>query len=125
MATTATKSELEQSSGKTSRPGSTSGAVSGAADAVLDAAADAASRLPDLVTTTRAALGNADRRIQAGTDEMLTIGTVTAFGFAVGLLIGGAGRLLVAAALVPVAMMGFALLDRSSAGRVATGRRQA
>lgn len=124
MATTATKPELEESSANSSSRRSPSGAVAGATDVVRDAAADAATRLPALVSTTRAALGDADRRIQAGTDEMLAVGTVTAFGFAVGLLIGGAGRLLVAAALVPVAMMGLTLLDRSSARRMA-GRRQA
>lgn len=123
MATTATKPELEESSANSPRR-TPSDAVAGATGVVRDAAAEAAARLPDLVSTTRAAFGSADRRMQAGTDEMLTLGTVTAFGFAVGLLIGGAGRLLVAAAMVPVATMGFTLLDRSSARRTA-GRRQA
>jgi len=34
-----------------------------------------------------------------------------------GLLVGGANRLLIAAALVPTAMMGLTLLDRSSRSR--------
>ena len=47
---------------------------------------------------------------------MLRLGTSLSFGFAVGLLIGGASRLLVAIALVPVAMMGLTLLERETTG---------
>ena len=39
--------------------------------------------------------------MRAGSDEMLSIGSVLSFGFAMGLLIGGASRLLVAAASDP------------------------
>ena len=117
MATTVTRSELDEQTGKTNRLEATTAAVSDAADAVKTAAADAASRLPDMAVTTRAALEDANRRIQAGTDEMLTVGAALSFGFAVGLLVGGANRMVVAAALVPVATMGLTLLDRSSAAR--------
>ena len=54
---------------------------------------------------------------------MLTVGTAPAFGFAAGLLIGGANRLLVAAAFLPVAMMGLTLLDRIAQGRLNLKRR--
>ena len=62
---------------------------------VRDTAADAVSRLPDVAATTRAAIEDANRQISAGSDEMLAVGTLLSFGFAMGLLIGGANRLLV------------------------------
>ena len=121
MATTATRTEREEPSTRATRMESTPTAVSGAADAMVGAATDAAARLPDVVATTRAAFEDANRRMQAATDEMLTVGTALSFGFAAGLLIGGASRLLVASAMVPVAMMGLTLLDRSG-GRASGGR---
>jgi hypothetical protein len=77
-------------------------------------ASEAAARLPDASERTLAAFDEANRRIQSGTNEMLAIGTALSFGFALGLLIGGANRLLVGIAMVPVAMLGFTLLDRKS-----------
>lgn len=100
----------------TSRPSATVGAASRALGAATDVAGDAVARLPGLAETGRAAIEDANRRIHAGSDEMLATGTAVAFGLAVGLLIGGASRLLVAAALVPVGMMGLAVLDRASRG---------
>ena len=44
---------------------------------------------------------DANRQMRAGSDEMLSIGSVLSFGFAMGLLIGGASRLLVSAITVP------------------------
>ncbi len=86
--------------------------VSGAAESVKDTAADAVSRLPEVAATTRAAFEDANRQISAGSDEMLAAGSLLSFGFAMGLLIGGANRFLVGAALLPAAMLGFNLLDR-------------
>ena len=60
--------------------------------------------------------------MRAGSDEMLSVGSVLSFGFAMGLLIGGASRLLVAVALVPAAAMGLTLMDRVSRSRRSTGR---
>ena len=98
--------------------------VSEAAETVKDTAADAVSRLPEVAATTRAAIEDANRQISAGSDEMLAAGTLLSFGLAVGLLVGGANRFLVGAALLPVAMLGFNLLDRSSrAGKSGTSSR--
>ena len=93
-------------------------AATSAAGSAMGAAGEAATRLPDLADRGRLAFEDANRRVQAGTDEMLTVGTAAGFGFAVGLLIGGASRLLVAVAFVPVAMMGLTLLDRIAEGRL-------
>ena len=91
--------------------------VSGAASTVRDAASDAVSRLPEVAATTRSAIEDANRQVRAGSDEMLAVGTLLSFGFALGLLVGGANRLLVAVALVPTAMFGLNLIDRGSRSR--------
>jgi hypothetical protein len=90
-------------------------AVRDAADTVMSVANDAAARLPDAAATTRDAIADARRAIDAGSDESLSAGTLVAFGFALGLLVGGANRLLVLLSLVPAAAMGLTLLDRQSA----------
>jgi hypothetical protein len=94
--------------------------VADAAGTVRGAAGDAVAKFPEAVATTRSAIEDANRQMRAGSDEMLTVGSVLSFGFAMGLLIGGASRLLVAGALIPAAMMSLTLLDRSSQGRSKT-----
>ena len=83
---------------------------------------DAVARLPEVAATTRSAIEDANRQMRAGSDEMLSIGSVLSFGFAMGLLIGGASRLLVAVALIPAAAMGLTLMDRVSRSRRPTAR---
>jgi hypothetical protein len=90
---------------------------------VRGAAETVASRLPDAAAQTRAAVDEAARRIETGSDEMLTAGTTMSLGLALGLLLGGAPRLLVALALIPAAAMGLTILDRNSRRTNATGRR--
>jgi hypothetical protein len=89
--------------------------VRDAADTVLSAANEAVARLPEAAATTRDAIADARRTIDSSNDETLSAGTLVAFGFALGLLVGGAHRLLVLLALVPAAAMGLTLLDRQSA----------
>jgi hypothetical protein len=84
------------------------------ASGVRGAAETVAARLPEAAANTRAAVDEAARRIETGSDEMLTAGTTLSLGLAVGLLIGGANRLLVVLALIPAAAMGMTLLDRNS-----------
>ena len=106
-------------------PGSRIGAtVADAAGTVKGAAGDAVAKLPDVAASTRSAIEDANRQMRAGSDEMLTIGTVLSFGFAMGLLLGGASRLLVAGALIPAAMMSLTLLDRTSRTRSGARRLQ-
>ena len=52
------------------------------------------------------------RRIQAGSDQQVSAGIAMSLGLAIGMLLGSAPRILVALALVPVAAMGFVLMDR-------------
>ncbi len=106
----------------TDRMSAVGGAMSDAAGSVRDAAGDAVSRLPDVAATTRSVLEDANRQMHAGSDEMLTIGGALSIGFAMGLLVGGASRLLVVGAVVPAALMTLTLLDRSGRTRP-SGRR--
>ena len=91
-------------------------AVRDAADTVRGVANEAVARLPEAAATTREAITDARRAIDSGSDETLSAGTLVAFGFALGLLVGGANRLLVMLALVPAAAMGLTLLDRQTVG---------
>ncbi len=107
---------------ETSRTAAVGDAVADAAGTVRGAAGDAVARLPEVAATTRSAIEDANRQMRAGSDEMLSVGSVLSFGFAMGLLIGGASRLLVAVALIPAAAMGLTLMDRVSRSRRSASR---
>ena len=122
---TTAKSADRQTAASTN--GNSSATSSGAKDQARDVAANVrgaaetvANRLPEAAAQTRAAVDVAARRIETGSDEMLTAGTSLSLGLAIGMLIGGAPRILVALALVPAAAMGLTILDRNSR---AAGRR--
>ena len=102
---------IETETGRGAAVGNT---VSDAAGTVRGAAGDAVARLPEMTATARSAIEDANRQMRSGSDEMLSVGSVLSFGFAMGLLIGGASRLLVAVALIPAAAMGLTLMDRVS-----------
>lgn len=86
--------------------------VRSAADSVRSAAELVAEQAPEVARATRDVAGEAARRLDEGSDEMLTAGATLSLGLAIGMLIGGAPRPLIAAALVPVAAMGLTILDR-------------
>jgi hypothetical protein len=75
-------------------------------------AGEVASRLPAAAASTREVLTTAQMRMNSSSDEVLTNGTMLSLGVAVGLLLGGSNRLLVALALIPAAAMGATLIDR-------------
>ena len=82
------------------------------ADRAGEVAGEVASRLPVAAASTREAITTAQRRMESSSDEMLTNGTMLSLGVALGLLLGGSNRLLVAMALIPAAAMGATLVDR-------------
>jgi hypothetical protein len=84
---------------------------------VADRAVSAAQRLPEAATATGAQLERANQIIRAESDEVLAVGTSLALGLAMGLLLGGANRLLVILALIPATAMGFTLFDRHGGTR--------
>lgn len=111
--------------GRRDRRAMTTTMVGDAAGAVAAAASDAASRMPEAIDRSRTAFVEANRMIRTGSDEALSAGTALSFGFVLGLFVGGASRLLVTAALIPMAMLGFALFERTLAARSAGARTNA
>ena len=84
---------------------------------MADVANEMANRLPAAAATTRDVVGVAQRQIESSSDEMLTAGTMFSLGVALGLLLAGSSRLLVAIALIPAAAMGATLIDRRNTNR--------
>jgi hypothetical protein len=84
----------------------------GIASDVADRAAAAAARLPEAANVTGVQIGRANAIIQRESDEVLAVGTSLSLGLAMGLLLGGASRILVILALIPATAMGFTLFDR-------------
>ncbi len=89
----------------------------GIASDVADKAVAAAQRLPDAASATGVQLERAGQIIQSESDEVLAVGTSLSLGLAMGLLLGGANRLLVILALIPATAMGFTLFDRHGGTR--------
>ncbi len=100
-------------------------ALTTAAGSVAAAASDAMSQVPAMAGTARTVVIDANRRIRAGSDEVLIVGGALSFGFALGLLFGGANRLVVAAAMLPAASMGLTILERANEGWIERGPRPA
>ncbi len=77
-----------------------------------EVAGDVASRLPAAAASTREVISTAQLRMESSSDELLSNATMLSLGVALGLLLGGSNRLLVAMALIPAAAMGATLVDR-------------
>jgi hypothetical protein len=92
------------------------GTASQVAETVSGVAGEVGARLPEAATGTRSAIDEATRRVRSGSDTSLKIGGALSIGFALGLLIGGANRLLVVAALLPAALIGSTLVERMEEG---------
>jgi hypothetical protein len=75
--------------------------------------------MPEVARVSRGAIDDLMRAIETGSDQQVTAGVSLSLGLAIGMLLGGAPRLLIALALAPVAIMGLALADRRS-GRAKT-----
>ena len=77
--------------------------------------------VPDVARASRTAVDDMFKAIESGSDERVSAGVTLSLGLAIGMLLGGAPRLLILAALAPVAAMGLVLQDRrkraSSSGR--------
>ena len=82
------------------------------ADSVAGAAGEVTSRIPEVTQSTKDALTEANRMVHRGSDDTLRIIGSASIGFAVGLLVGGANRILVIASLVPAALIGATMVER-------------
>jgi hypothetical protein len=94
----------------------------GIASDVADKAVAAAQRLPEAANVTGAQIEKANQMIQSESDEVLAVGTSLSLGLAMGLLLGGANRILVILALIPATAMGFTLFDRHGGTRTVRHR---
>ncbi|HXG25260.1 MAG TPA: hypothetical protein VNL94_00180 [Candidatus Binatia bacterium] len=115
--TTTTTTKTRTNGGATERD-----AVQSAVAEVRSALGNVGRSVPDVARTTRAAVDDMFKAIETGSDERVSAGVTLSLGLAIGMLLGGAPRLLILVALVPVAAMGLVLQDRrrKSAGRGAT-----
>ena len=114
--TTATKSRTNGNA--TDRDG-----VQAALTEVRGAIGNVSRQVPDVARASRAAVDDMFKAIESGSDERVSAGVTLSLGLAIGMLLGGAPRLLILAALAPVAAMGLVLQDRrkrSGAARAAT-----
>jgi hypothetical protein len=75
--------------------------------------------VPEVARVSRGAVDDLVRAIETGSDERVSAGVTLSLGLAIGMLLGGAPRVLIALALAPVAIMGMVLADRR-AGRSGT-----
>jgi hypothetical protein len=67
---------------------------------------------PEVARASRAAATDLFRAIETGSDERVSTGVTFSLGLAIGMLVGGAPRLLIALTLVPLAAMGLVMADR-------------
>jgi hypothetical protein len=79
---------------------------------IRDAVDSVARTVPEVARTSRTVMEDWMQQIERSSDERVAAGVTLSLGLAVGMLIGGAPRILTALALIPVAAIGLVLLDR-------------
>ena len=117
---TATRSTTTRSRANGSDHGGNVEAVQAAAREVRSALAGVGRSMPQVARVSRGAVDDLMRAIETGSDQQVTFGVSLSLGLAIGMLLGGAPRPLIALALAPVAIMGMALVDRRT-GRTKSG----
>lgn len=95
-------------------------AVRIAADEVRGALDSMSRSVPQVARMSRGALDDALRAIETGSDERLSAGLTLSLGLAIGLMVGGAPRILTAVALIPIAAIGLVMVDRQARTGAAT-----
>ena len=101
------------------------GAARQAADTVAGAAGEMTARLPEVAQNAKMAVTEANRFVQRGSDTTIRLLGAASVGFALGLLVGGANRLLVLASLIPAALVGATMVERAESGTDAATRTSA
>lgn len=82
------------------------------AQTVAESAGDVTARIPEIAQGTRDAFAEANRMVHGGSDQTLRLVGAASIGFGMGLLVGGANRILVLASLVPAALIGATMVER-------------
>ncbi|HJP88178.1 MAG TPA: hypothetical protein VJ850_04020 [Candidatus Limnocylindrales bacterium] len=96
--------------------------VAVAADQVRGALQGVSHQVPQVARASRGAIDDLYRMIDTSSDERVTAGVTLSLGLAIGMLLGGANRLLIALSLIPVAITGFVMADRRGTGSSRTTR---
>jgi hypothetical protein len=109
------------SAGNSTNGGTTSMRVTG--EDVRGAIEGVSRQVPEVASTSMRLLDEAMRGIERSSDERVAAGVTLSLGLAVGMLIGGAPRLLIAIALMPVAAIGMVMMDRRTRGATSTKAR--
>lgn len=120
----ASESTTTRESGK-ARTANGGDAVQTAVHEVRGAIEGVSRSMPDMARASRSAVDDMFKAIESGSDERVTAGVTLSLGMAIGMLLGGAPRLLIALALAPVAAMGLVLADRRARATRATGTTRA
>lgn len=81
-------------------------------DTVSEASAEARDQLTDAATTAEGAIRRANSSLHRSSDQTLTLVGAFSVGAALGLLIGGSSRFLIAFALAPAALVAGVVLER-------------
>jgi hypothetical protein len=111
--TSATRSGTTRSRGANGGdPGGSEEAVQIAMREVRNAIQGVGRSMPEVARASRGAVDDMMRAIETGSDQQVTAGVSLSLGLAIGMLLGGAPRLLILAALAPVVVMGLALAER-------------
>ena len=98
-----------------------SDAVQSAMQDVRGALEGVSRSVPEVARVSRTAVDDLFKAIETGSDERVTAGVSMSLGLALGMLIGGAPRLMIVIALAPVVAAGLVLADRRTrSGRGAT-----
>ena len=118
--TTATRSTSTRSRSANGAESSNAEMVQAAAREVRNALEGVSRSMPDVARASRSAVDDLVHAIEAGSDERVSAGVTLSLGLAIGMLIGGAPRPLIALALAPVAIMGLTLADRRATKSRAT-----
>jgi hypothetical protein len=76
--------------------------------------------VPEVARASRDMVDDMFRAIETGSDERVSASVSLSLGLAIGMLLGGAPRLLIALALAPVAAMGLVMADRRARAKKVT-----
>jgi hypothetical protein len=93
-------------------PGGNAEAVQAAVREVRSALGGVGRSMPEVARVSRGAVDDFMRAVESGSEQQVTAGVALSLGLAIGMLLGGAPRLLIALALAPVAVMGLSLAER-------------
>ncbi len=110
MATESTSSTTTRT--RSTNNDSKSDAVQSAVQDVRGVLEDVGRSMPDVARVSRSAVDDLFKAIETGSDERVTAGVSLSLGLALGMLLGGAPRLLIIIALAPVVAAGLVLSDR-------------